>query len=113
MSEAGGGFSGRWPRLLEVFVASERVLGSRPVITAMAAELPLLRAQRRAARAETRVELLRAESRWAEFVSWLSDNVGAHRSSLLWIDRANDLAREARDRPMVAYALMRKEPTST
>ena len=98
----------RWQRLLDVFIASERVLGARPVITAMAAELPILRAEREAARAEARTDLLRAESRWAEFVSWLSDNVGARRSGLLWIDRATDLAREAGDRAMVAYALMRR-----
>jgi tetratricopeptide (TPR) repeat protein len=107
LSESGG-FAARWQRLLEVFIASERVLGSRPVITAMAAELPLLRAQREAARAETRIELLRAESRWAEFVSWLADNVGSRRSGLQWLDRATNLAREADDRPMVAYVLMRK-----
>jgi transcriptional regulator with XRE-family HTH domain/tetratricopeptide (TPR) repeat protein len=101
-------FATRWQRLLEVFIASERVLGSRPVITAMAAELPMLRAQREAARPEARIELLRAESRWAEFVSWLSDNVGAHRSGRLWINRAGDLARESGDHPMVAYVLMRK-----
>lgn len=106
MSE-GEGFVTRWRRLLEVFVASERVLGSCPVITAMAAELPLLRTQRNAARGETRIELLRAESRWAEFVSWLADNVGSRRSAGQWLDRANSLAREADDRPMVAYVLMR------
>jgi tetratricopeptide (TPR) repeat protein len=77
------------------------------VIAAMAAELPLLRAQRESSRAETRTELIRAESRWAEFVSWLSDNIGARRSGRQWIDRAGDLAREADDRPMVAYVLMR------
>jgi len=52
----------RWQRLLDVFIASERVLGARPVITAMAAELPILRAEREAARAEARTDLLRAES---------------------------------------------------
>lgn len=108
VSEAGVSFATRWQRLLDVFAASERVLGSRPVITAMATELPMLRAQREAARAEARTDLLRAESRWAEFVSWLSDNVGARRSGLEWIDRATGLAREAGDRAMVAYALMRK-----
>jgi tetratricopeptide (TPR) repeat protein len=97
-----------WRRLLDVFIASERVLGARPVITAMAAELPIMRAQRDAARGQARIYLLREESRWAEFVSWLSDNVGAHQSAVLWINRGSDLAREAGDRPMVAYTLMRR-----
>ncbi len=103
-----GGFVIRWRQLLDVFVASERVLGARPVIIAMAAELPMLQVQREAARGEKRTELLRAEARWAEFVSWLSDNLGAYRSGRQWLDRARDLALEADDRPMVAYVLMRK-----
>jgi tetratricopeptide (TPR) repeat protein len=98
----------RWRQLLDVFIASERVLGARSVIIAMAAELPMLQAQREAARGEKRTELLRAESRWAEFVSWLSDNIGAYRSGRQWLDRASDVAREAGDRPFFAYVLMRK-----
>jgi transcriptional regulator with XRE-family HTH domain len=108
LSAAGIGFVARWQRLLEVFVASERVLGSRAVITAMAAELPLLRTQRKAARAETQIELLKAEARWAEFVSWLADNVGSLQSGRQWLDHAEHLAREADDRPFLAYVVMRK-----
>jgi len=68
LSEAGG-FVIRWRQLLDVFVASERVLGARPVITAMAAELPMLQVQREAARAGTRIELLRSCLRTCRVVS--------------------------------------------
>jgi transcriptional regulator with XRE-family HTH domain len=59
------------------------------------------------------IELLRLGARYAEFSSWLHQDVGDVRAALLWADRAMEWAHEAGDPVMVSYVLARKSDQAT
>ncbi|WP_346535598.1 hypothetical protein [Micromonospora sp. DPT] len=59
-------------------------------------------------RGQTMRELLRVESRWAEFASWTADNLGDSQDAGYWLRQALSMAREADDGTMATYILMRQ-----
>jgi len=69
-------------------------------------EIALIAEHRQLASGELRTELLRTEARWAEFASWLSDDVGDAAGRDAWADRALGLANELGDADLVAWLLM-------
>ncbi|GLZ13488.1 transcriptional regulator [Actinomadura sp. NBRC 104425] len=77
--------------------------------------LPVLIAQTHAlqelsknAGAQTRQELLRLASRYAEYVGWLVQESGDEQGALWWTRRAVDLAEAGGDHHLTAYALVRR-----
>jgi len=97
-----------WMELMGLLDRHDAMFGPRDVLDTVRRELDLIAGHRRVARGELRTELLRVESRWAEFASWLSYDAGDSLSRDYWGDRALRLARGAGYPDMVAYVLMRR-----
>ncbi len=97
-----------WTLLLRVLDRHGGAFGSHEVLGTVRRELGLIAAHRQDTRGALRNQLLRVEARWAEFASWLSNDIGdlAHRD--YWGDRALRLAREANYADMVAWVLLRQ-----
>ncbi|GAA2254053.1 hypothetical protein GCM10010232_48710 [Streptomyces amakusaensis] len=101
------GLAPHWTGLLGVLAAADNTTGPQLVHTTITGELVVIRDYRARASGPARDALLGVESRWAEFAGWTADNLGDGNGAR-WLGHAFDLAREARDRPMEAYVLMRQ-----
>jgi transcriptional regulator with XRE-family HTH domain len=97
-----------WTRLLDVLSRHDDAFGPHDVLAVVRHQLTLIAAHRQVARDALRTQLLRVESRWAEFAAFLSNDVGQTRRRDVYTDRALQLAREADDRDGTALALMRQ-----
>jgi transcriptional regulator with XRE-family HTH domain len=97
-----------WTCLLDVLSRHDDAFGPHDVLAVIRHQLDLIAAHRRVAHGDLRAQLLRVESRWTEFASFLSNDVGQPRRRDAYTERALQLAREAGDRDSVAVALMRQ-----
>jgi transcriptional regulator with XRE-family HTH domain len=97
-----------WMKLLRVLSRHDAMFGPHDVLATVSHQLQLIAQHRRIARGGMRTELLRVESHWAEFASWLSNDAGDARGRESWGDRSLQLAREAGHQDMVAWVLMRQ-----
>lgn len=94
--------------LLRVLTRHDAMFGPHDVLAIVRHQLGLIAEHRGIARGELRNRLLRVESRWAEFASWLSNDTGDSRNRDSWGDRSLQLAHEAGHPDMVAWVLMRQ-----
>ena len=106
--EVDPGLVEHWMGLMQVLDRHGGVFGSHQVLAAVRQELRLIAQHREIARGELRTQLLRVESRWSQFASWLSNDVGDPRQRDLLANRALRLAREGDYPEMVAYVLLRQ-----
>jgi helix-turn-helix protein len=97
-----------WVNLLRLLDRHDARGGPHEVLDAVRHEIGLIAAHREVARGELRRQLLRAESRWAQFAGWLNHDAGNVNARDVWADRALRLAREGDYPEMVAYVLMRQ-----
>jgi len=97
-----------WTRLRSVLARHDAMFGPHEVLGTVRHELDLIAEHRQIARGDLRTQLLREESRWAEFASWLSNDAGDLRGRDSWADRALRLAHEANYDDMVAWVLLRR-----
>jgi transcriptional regulator with XRE-family HTH domain len=95
-----------WTNLLDLFESHGAMFGSHDVLAALRGELDVIAEHRQLARGDLRTQLLRLESRWSEFASWLSNDAGDPARRDYWGERALRLAREGEYPDMVAWALM-------
>jgi transcriptional regulator with XRE-family HTH domain len=84
-----------WTQLLNLLGRHDEVLGPRDVLVTVEHQLGMMGQYRQAARGALRTEMMRVESRWSDFASWLSHDSGRRRHRDVWTDRALRLAREA------------------
>jgi len=94
---------GHWERLLRVLYRHDAMFGPRDVLDAVCCQVGFIVSHRRVASGEMHTRLLRVESRYAEFASWLSNDVGDVGGRDGWAVRATDLAREIDYQDMVAW----------
>jgi hypothetical protein len=97
-----------WIRLLHVLDAHDAMCGPHDALASVWHEINLIAQHRQVATGELRRRLLCVESRWAQFASWLSNDVGHKHHRDAWLERALRLAQEADYAEMVAYVLMRQ-----
>lgn len=97
-----------WNDLLDLLGRHDEMFGPNDVLAAVWHQLGMIAEHRRIARGALRSQLLRVESRWAEFAAWLSGDAGQLRSRDVWTDRALRLAREAHYPDMVAFVSRRQ-----
>jgi transcriptional regulator with XRE-family HTH domain len=97
-----------WMDLMGLLYRHDAMFGSHDVLAPVRHELDLITAHRRLARGELRNQLLRVESRWALFASWLGHDTGDLRARDYWADRALRLAQESGYHDMVAWVLLRR-----
>jgi transcriptional regulator with XRE-family HTH domain len=95
-----------WTKLRKLLARHDAMFGPHDVLGAVGHELDLIAGHRKVARGDLRTDLLRVESRWAEFASWLSNDAGDWRRRDAWADRALRLAREADYSDVVAWILL-------
>ncbi len=101
-----------WMKLIGVLDRHDAMFGSRNLLATVSHELDLIAAHRQIARGELRTQLLRVESRWSWFASWLNHDIGDSHLRDSWADRTLRLAREADYADMTAYVLMRQSQWS-
>jgi transcriptional regulator with XRE-family HTH domain len=97
-----------WIRLLHVLDAHDAMCGPHDALASVRNEINLITQHRHIAKGELHRQLLRVEARWAQFASWLSNDVGDRQHRDAWLDQALRLAEEADYPEMVAYVLMRQ-----
>jgi len=95
-------------RVFAEFSTADWLLGPRLVLASVTGHLALVEQLLARSSSDRRIELLSLGARYAEFSSWLHQDVGDPRAALLWADRAMEWAHEAGDPVMVSYVLARK-----
>lgn len=95
----------RWMRLLDVLIRHDKMCGPHDVLATVGHQIAMIAEYRQVARGELRTQLLREESRWAWFASWLAHDAGDARLCDYWADRAVRLARETDHQDMIAWML--------
>jgi transcriptional regulator with XRE-family HTH domain len=100
--------TGHLRRAFAEFSTADWLLGPRLVLASVTGHLALVEQLLARSSSDRPVELLRLGARYAEFSSWLHQDVGDVHAALLWADRAMEWAHQARDPVMVSYVLARK-----
>jgi hypothetical protein len=95
-------------RVFVEFSTADWLLGPRLLLHSVTGHLALVERLLMLANDHRRTELLRIGARYAEFSSWLHQDVGDGRAALHWADRAMEWGHEARDPVIVSYVLVRK-----
>lgn len=84
---------------------AEDVIGARPMLVPVLAELGLIERLARDARGPVRGRLVRLASEYRQFTGWLGEDTGDHTAALLHYGRAMDAAQEAGDPNMITSIL--------
>jgi transcriptional regulator with XRE-family HTH domain len=100
--------AGHLRRVFAEFSTADWLLGPRVVLASVTGHLALVEQLLARSSSDRPIELLSLGARYAEFSSWLHQDVGDPRAALLWADRAMEWAHEAGDPVMVSYILARK-----
>jgi tetratricopeptide (TPR) repeat protein len=95
-------------QMLGMLADQDNIFGPRAVVGVSRRELAMTSRERQVTRGKLRTEVLRVESRWAEFAGWLSDDGGDAQAGDYWLDRAMAMSQESGDRLMTSYILMRQ-----
>lgn len=115
--DTGGGAGGGvidpgFPASLLVLLAhygrTDNMLGPRPLLAAVAAQLTLIERLWRVAQRSVRPELLAVGACYAEFAGWLHQDAGDPHAGERWSLRALELAHAAESNVLVSYVLMRQ-----
>lgn len=97
-----------WTGLLNLLGRHDAICGPRDVLAVVRHQLDLIGQHRKVAGGELRMQLLRVESRWAQFAGWLSNDTGQTRERDAWTERALRMAQEGGYQDMAALARMRQ-----
>ena len=93
--------------LRALLVDSDNRLGAATVLPTAHHQLSLIAHYRRGAGGSLHEQLLRTQAWWAEFASWLSDDLGDHASGAWWLSQAITMAQQANDQDFAAYLFAR------
>jgi hypothetical protein len=74
------GIARQWLELMGLLYRHDAMFGPRDVVGPVRHELGLIADHRQLARGEVRTDLLRVESRWSLFASWLAHDAGGRRT---------------------------------
>ena len=101
-------FARHWMELMGLLYRHDAMFGPHDVVGPVQRELGFIAEHRRLARGGLRTDLLRVESRWSLFASWLAHDTGAWSTRDDWATRALRLAQEAAYQDMVAWVWLRQ-----
>lgn len=99
---------GRFEQAYAGFQAAARRLPPSQLIDGMLGKVAVLDGLRRRASGRQRHELSRMQARYAESLSWLSEEAGDLSGAMYWIDRASQWAQAADWSAMSAYGFVRR-----
>lgn len=95
-------------KLRRALSAQDNVLGAGAVLPAALHQVGILEALGRRCAGQDRERVTGLSAAYAEFIGWLTDDLGDRDAGQYWTDRALQWAHEADDEVMVGYVLMRK-----
>lgn len=95
-------------RVLEEHIRADKTYGPHQLIEVATVQMGVIDRYRQGARGGVRSELLTVAARYAEFVGWLSQDLGTAQAATYWTDRAMEWAHEAGNHAEVSFLLMRK-----
>lgn len=102
------GIADHWERLLAIVGTHDAAHGPQEVLATACRELHLITAYRKVANGGLRSSLMRVEARWALHAGWLCEDTGDPRGRAALLEHALQLAREANDADLVAWARARQ-----
>ncbi|RSM62973.1 hypothetical protein DMH03_13075 [Amycolatopsis sp. WAC 01376] len=93
---------------LEHYQAAARALPPSRLLDALTAQIAVLDSLRRRAEPGLRADYLVLQARYAESLSWLSEEAGRAEEALFWTDRATQWAQSSGWTAMTAYTFVRR-----
>lgn len=97
-----------WDDLLAILGTYDAAHGPHQVLITVRRELRLIGEHRQAVRGELRAALMRVEARWSVYAAWLCEDTGDRRGRPALLERALQLAREADQPDVIAWARARQ-----
>jgi transcriptional regulator with XRE-family HTH domain len=94
--------------LRAVLTRQDNVLGAAAVAPTVTHQLSVMRKIGAKSKGEARGMIMRLQAAYAEFGSWLADELGDRNAGQFWIDRALEWSHETGDGLIVGYILARK-----
>jgi transcriptional regulator with XRE-family HTH domain/tetratricopeptide (TPR) repeat protein len=94
--------------LRRLLIDSDNLLGPRQVLPTVHENIALIRSLRRDSSGSDRRDLLELQTQFAEFASWLHQDLGDHASSQFWLDRALQWSHTLGDDDLTCYVMARK-----
>ncbi len=99
--------------VLSEYVRADNLMGPRYLLDVATTQVGLIERTAAGARGETRRELLRVGTQFAEFAGWLHQDAGQSAAAQQWSSRALDYAHELGDPWLTSYVFMRKSNIAT
>src|SRR5260370_16877693 len=93
-----------------VLTRQDNILGASAVAPTIIHQLSILRKLSVKSKGEARELLMRLQAAYAEFGSWLSDELGDRDTGQFWIDRALEWSHETPDDFIIGYIPANKTP---
>ncbi|GAA4978165.1 hypothetical protein GCM10023205_52650 [Yinghuangia aomiensis] len=95
-------------QLRMVLIDSDNMMGPRPVIPTVEAQLNVIYQLRQEHTGADGRALAKVHAEYAEFAGWLYQDAGELRTAQYWTDRALELSHTAGDHELAAYVMARK-----
>lgn len=95
-------------RLRRRLIDSDNLLGPRQVLRTTREHIEVIKALRRDARGADNRDLLELQTQYAEFASWLHEDLGDVRTAQWWLDRAFQWSHAVEDPDLTTYVLARQ-----
>ncbi|MET7780390.1 DNA-binding protein [Streptomyces mirabilis] len=95
-------------RMRRLLIDNDNMLGPGQAIKAVREHIEAIKGLRREAAGSDRHELLELQTQYAEFASWLYQDLGDLNSARFWLDRAADWSHSVGDGDLTSYVMARK-----
>ncbi|MEU3491195.1 helix-turn-helix domain-containing protein [Streptomyces massasporeus] len=95
-------------RLRRLLINSDNMLGPGQAIKAVRDHIEVIKELRREAKGADRHDLMELQTQYAEFASWLYQDLGDFNSARFWLDRAFDWSHTVGDGDLTSYVMARK-----
>jgi len=93
---------------LHTLITNDNLFGPRDVITRAERQMTIIGHAWASARGADRMHLIQLRAQFAEFCSWLYQDLGNHQAAQQWADRALDWSYISGDQQLTVYVLARK-----
>ncbi|MGW0143654.1 DNA-binding protein [Streptomyces calvus] len=95
-------------RMRRLLIDSDNMLGPGQAIKAVRNHIEVIKELRREAKGTDRQDLMELQTQYAEFASWLYQDLGDFNSARFWLDRAFDWSHTVGDGDLTSYVMARK-----
>jgi transcriptional regulator with XRE-family HTH domain/tetratricopeptide (TPR) repeat protein len=95
-------------KVRRLLIDSDNLMGPRQVLESARAHIDVIKVLRRDARGSDSRDLLELQTQYAEFASWLHQDLGDYRTAQFWLDRAFQWSHTVGDTDLTSYVMARK-----